>query len=104
MAIRVPLYAALVFFVVAAILGVITNRPAAYQGVSEDGLDELLTRDWSDPPDTARKMIAEVLITELKAARSANDTKSSLLLAAIAAEVAAMALVAASVALVIALA
>jgi capsid protein len=84
---RIALLAALVFFVVAAIGGIVTNLPRSYRGVTADALKKQIDERWNDSAARAQR---EVALTDLKVIRRAkeqNSWKGRSLIIAIAAEI-----------------
>jgi hypothetical protein len=92
---------ALVCFVVAALLALITNLPLRYQGATVDGLRAGVNDRWDDSERLASARVAKTRLNVLEAARRNNGLKSRALLSAIGFEILAVALVGASVAIVV---
>jgi len=84
---------ALISFVVAAVLAVATNLPVGYREPDIPGLRRLVTpENWGDNQDTGSISVADVQVTIIESARKANGRKALLLVAALSAEVVAVAL------------
>jgi uncharacterized membrane protein YcjF (UPF0283 family) len=84
---RIAILAALVFFVVAAIGGIVTNLPRSYRGVTAEALKKQIDERWEDSAAVAQR---EVALTELKVigrAKEQNSWKGRSLIIAIAAEI-----------------
>jgi hypothetical protein len=80
---RLPLVLALVAFVLAALLGLITNIPLQYKEPSPDGLAVLVDANyWSASAEIGQIRVAQARVSTLAAARSANAQKVTLLLGA----------------------
>ena len=91
------LVAALVFFVLAALLAIVTNLPRSYEGVTVDALRKAVQERWEDSEAVASEMVALTRLKTLASARSNNDLKGRALVAAMACEILAVALVGAAV-------
>ena len=91
------LVAALVFFVLAALLAIVTNLPRSYEGVTVDALRKAVKERWEDSEAVASEMVALTRLKMLASARSNNDLKGRALVAAMACEILAVALVGAAV-------
>jgi nitrate reductase NapE component len=85
------LIAALVFFVVAALL--ITNLPRPYEGVTVGALRQAVKERWADSEAVASEMVALTRLKMLDSAKKNNDVKGRALVAAMACEILAVALV-----------
>jgi hypothetical protein len=94
---RIILALALVSFVVATVMSLLTNRPRAYKplGVKTD-LQRMVFELWSIPADSARRSIAEFRVQEVDRWRDNNMVKSANLQRAIAMECCGIGLLAAS--------
>jgi hypothetical protein len=85
---RLPLLLALVAFLIAALFGLATNIPLRYREPTSQGLAKLVdSRYWDGPRETGELRVAEAQVTVIAAARSANNIRVILLLAAIFAEI-----------------
>lgn len=81
---KLPLLLALITFVFAAAFSLALNVPLRYHEPTPDGLAKLVHHDyWKAPAVIGEMRVAEVQITSLTAARSANDLKARLLVGAI---------------------
>jgi hypothetical protein len=99
---RLPLLLALIAFVIAAGFGIVTNMPLRYQEMTPQGLGKLVNaRYWTAPPAVGELRVAQAQVAVLSAARTANDLKVSLLIAAISAELLAVAFLAWAVAVIL---
>lgn len=88
---KLPLLLALVAFIVAAVCGLTTNMPLKYREATPQGLARLVdARYWTAPPVVGQLRVAAAQVTLLGAARLANNLKVRLLIAAVAAELAAV--------------
>ena len=84
---RLPLLLALVAFVGAAVCGLATNAPLRYREATPRGLAKLVdAKYWTAPPLIGQLRVAEAQVKLLAAARSVNNLKVRLLLAAVACE------------------
>lgn len=84
---KLPLLLALISFVVAAALGLVTNMPLKYQEPTPRGLAHLVNANyWTGPKEIGQLRVAAAQVTTLSAARSANNLKVILLLGAILSE------------------
>jgi hypothetical protein len=84
---RLPLLLALIAFVVAAMCGLATNMPLIYREATSRGLAKLVdARYWTGPATVGQLRVAAAQVTLITAARSANNLKVRLLIAAVAAE------------------
>lgn len=94
---RVLLASALLAFVVAAVMSLLTNRPRAYKplGVKSD-LTKMVTELWKIPGDSARRSVAEFRVGEVNRWRDNNRIKAAYLQRAIALECCGIGLLAAS--------
>ena len=93
---------ALIAFVIAAGFGIVTNMPLRYQEMTPQGLGKLVNaRYWTAPPAVGELRVAQAQVAVLSAARTANDLKVSLLIAAISAELLAVAFLAWAVAVIL---
>jgi uncharacterized membrane protein YcjF (UPF0283 family) len=84
---RIAILAALVFFVVAAMGGIVTNLPRSYRGVTAEALKKQIDERWDDSAAVAQR---EVALTELKVfgrAKEQNSWKGRSLIIAIVAEI-----------------
>jgi hypothetical protein len=88
---------ALLFFVAAAALALVTNLPAGYEAVKVQAVRDRLNEDPVRNADAAAKDIAETRLKAIATAKKRNKWKGRLLFAALIAEVVAVALVAAGV-------
>ena len=85
---RLPLLLTLVAFVVAALLGLATNIPLRYREPTTQALAKLVdAKYWAGPQQTGELRVAEAQVSVIAAARSANNLRVRLLLAAISAEI-----------------
>ena len=91
------LVAALVFFVLAAVLAIATNLPRSYEGVTVDALRRAVEERWADGEAVASEMVALTRLKTLASAKRNNDLKGRALVAAMACEIVAVALVGAAV-------
>jgi nitrate reductase NapE component len=87
------LIAALVFFVLAALLAIITNLPRPYEGVTVDALRRAVKERWEDSEAVASEMVALTRLKMLASAKKNNDLKGQALVIAMASEILAVALV-----------
>jgi hypothetical protein len=99
---RIILALALVAFVGAAIMSLLTNRPRSYKplGVEAD-LRRMVTELWLISADSARRSIAEFRVGEVDRWRDNNKVKAAHLQRAIAMECCGIGLLAASVAVIV---
>lgn len=82
-----PLLLALVAFVIAALFGLTTNIPLQYREPTPEGLAKLVdVKYWTGPRHTGELRVAAAQIAIITAARSANNLRAILLVAAIFAE------------------
>lgn len=97
LATRIILALALVSFVVAAVMSLLTNRPHAYKplGVKTD-LQRMVFELWSIPAGSARRSVAEFRVGEVDRWRDNNMIKAANLQRAIAMECCGIGLLAAS--------
>ncbi|MFJ3799980.1 hypothetical protein ACIPSJ_27325 [Streptomyces sp. NPDC090088] len=98
---RVSLIAAVVAFVLAAVLALGSNSPRSYRDFAAEDVDRMLT-DWHCDGEDARWLVSQAQADFLKRAKSLNDTKAHLLQGAVAMEVVGVALVALGVLLALA--
>lgn len=95
---RALLVAAIVMFMFSALLGVLNNRPARGSVMSAAGLNEMVEADtWNRPEPRERRRVYEAKVRMINDSRRSNRAKARLLNIAMASEVIAMSLVAASV-------
>lgn len=92
------LLVALVAFICAAILGLLSNRVMRYLVASVPSLHLMLDEHWRDDVLEARAVVALAQIQTIEAVRAGNDRKARLLIAAMASQLAAAALVSVAVA------
>jgi len=94
---RVLLAAALLAFVLAAVMSLMVNRPRAYRplGVKAD-LQRMVAELWAIPADYARRSVAEFRVGEVDRWRDNNKIKAAYLQRAIAIECCGIGLLAAS--------
>jgi len=94
---RVLLAAALLAFVLAAVMSLMVNRPRAYRplGVKSD-LQPMVAELWAIPADKALRSIAEFRVGEVDRWRDNNKIKATYLQRAIAIECSGIGLLAAS--------
>jgi hypothetical protein len=69
---RIAILAVLVFFVVAAIGGIVTNLPRSYRGVTAEALKKQIDERWEDSAAAAQR---EVALTELNVIRRAKGVE-----------------------------
>jgi len=102
MAARVLLALALLAFVTAAVMSLLTNAPRDYKpfGVKAD-LEKMVKDYWSIPPDDARRAIADFRTSEVDRWRDNNKVKAAYLQRAITLECIGIALLAASIAVIL---
>jgi hypothetical protein len=99
---RLLLAVALVFFFAAAIGGLFANLPWGYREIDEAALARLVEpQPWNGPVVPAARRAAEALVAILTSARIANEKKARAVIGALAAEMTAVGLVAASVGIVL---
>lgn len=99
---KVLLVASLVAFFSAAIAGIVLNSPRRYREARIDDLRRLpVPAVWDASHSLGGRRAAQVRITILQAARDVNASKANWLIAAIASEVIAVALLAGGVILII---
>ena len=91
------LIAALVFFVLAALLAIITNLPRGYEGVTVGALRQAVRERWADSEAVASEMVALTRLKMLDSAKKNNDVKGLALVVAMGCEILAVALVGAAV-------
>jgi hypothetical protein len=95
---RILLAIALGFFVSAAIGGLLANLPWGYAEVDEAALARLVERDlWQGPILPASRRASEARVEILLSARRANQKKAVAVVAALAGEIVAIAILAAGV-------
>jgi hypothetical protein len=94
---RVLLASALIAFVVAAVMSLLTNKPRAYKplGVKAD-LEKMVTEYWHISGQNSRRSIAEFRVGEVDRWRDNNKIKAAYLQRAIAIECIGIGLLAAS--------
>jgi hypothetical protein len=99
---RVLLASALLAFVVAAVMSLLTNKPRAYKplGVKSD-LTRMVTELWKITGDNARRSVAEFRVDEVDRWRDNNKIKAAYLQRAIAMECCGIGLLAASMAVIL---
>lgn len=95
------LYASMIAFVLAAVGGIVTNLPLLYIGVSPDDLKDAVENLWDDAPNIAEQRIAATQVKVLAKARTLNDLKGYFLLAAVGAEVVAVAFLASALSVIL---
>ena len=83
---------ALIGFVVAALLALITNLPRSYQGVKVEALKTAVKNRWHDSEPEAARMIALTMLNTLASSKNVNNQKGLALIAAMGFEVVAVAL------------
>lgn len=91
-----PLGIGLMLFVVAAVLGLLTNVPLPYTNVTPESVETALDR-WNEPPEKAQVRVAATRLKVFKRAQKVNEWKARVLIAAMLAEVAAVCAVAVAV-------
>jgi hypothetical protein len=91
------LIAALVFFVLAALLAILTNLPRPYEGVTVAALRQAVKERWDDSERVASEMVALTRLKMLASAKRNNDVKGRALVLAMGCEILAVALVGAAV-------
>jgi hypothetical protein len=95
---RLLLIAATAAFIVASILGLLTNAPRAYLGAHLEDLRRLLLPDlWAASEALASRRVAENRVEVLTAARVFNASKAKILQAALIAELTGIVLIGGSV-------
>lgn len=95
---KIFLGSALVFFFVAAITGILVNKPMTYEEAAPEGLRRLLEEPyWFGRVGIGSRRATEMKIAMLARARRQNDFKGSVLIIALSAEVAGIFLVAVAV-------
>lgn len=92
---------ALVLFVVAAVLALLTNVPLFYRRPLEGNLRNMIETRWTDTEATAAEAISRNRVTLLISAGTLNSRKAWTLLFAMTAEVLAIALIAVAVAIIL---
>ncbi|HEU5472707.1 MAG TPA: hypothetical protein VFV67_18830 [Actinophytocola sp.] len=90
-----------VALLVAAILALVTNAPLRHRAINAAAMVQTMREHWADHESTARARVTSTTARLLATARSANDLKALLLLAAMSAEVLGVALLAATLCVVI---
>jgi hypothetical protein len=95
------LYASVGSFVLAALGGLLTNRPVPYEGVTADALLKLAQDKWSDSTPVAERRVFVTRIKFIRRYKATNTTKARLLTAAIGFEVLAILSLAVSVGLIV---
>lgn len=98
---RIWLYVGLGLFVVASVLALVVNAPLVYQTVKADELKRGVTELWSDDEATAQRNVALTRIKVFGDTKTKNDIKGVVLIAAMVAEVGAVACVGAAVRLIL---
>jgi hypothetical protein len=73
-----PLAVALILFIVAVVLGIMSNIPLPYKNVDPAGLDQLFDLCWDEPEEDARLRIAVTHATIFRRAQTINKIKSRL--------------------------
>ncbi|MGH3040254.1 MAG: hypothetical protein ACRDNG_00655 [Gaiellaceae bacterium] len=91
------LVAALVFFVLAALLAILTNVPRSYEGVTVEALRKAVKERREDTEAVASEMVALTRLKVLASAKKNNDFKGNALVIAMACEILAVALVGAAI-------
>jgi hypothetical protein len=86
-----------VALLVAAALALVTNAPLRHRAINPPAMVQTMREHWTDDEATARARVTSTRARLLATARSANDFKAILLLAAMTAEVLGVALLAATV-------
>jgi len=99
---KVLLILALLFFLGAIGTALAINVPRSYKNVLPAALRAAVKTRWGDSPSTARRQVAYTQITVLSSARDVNTRKAKLLFGAVAAEFAAVLLLAAAIAVALA--
>jgi hypothetical protein len=89
---------AMVFFVVAAIAGIVTNLPIPRRGARPDDLASVIQQNWADVPSSAQRAVADSRVEILRNAILLNRVKGTALVVAMTAEVGAVLFVALAVA------
>ena len=84
------LFAAMIFFVVAAVAGIVTNLPLWYIGVKAGDLRSAVKQKWADAPSVAEQRVAATNAKVLERAMQLNTAKGFILLVAITLEVVAV--------------
>lgn len=84
----VPILAfAVLAFLLAALLGVMTNWPRFYPAATTSGLEKLTSRSmWDKPEDDGQRATAKARVAIVKKSRVVNTTKAYLLVAALVAQ------------------
>jgi hypothetical protein len=85
----------------AAVLALVTNAPLRHRAINPPAMVRTMRERWADEEATARARVTSTRARLLANTRSANDLKALLLLAAMTAEVLGVALLAATVCVVI---
>jgi hypothetical protein len=99
---RALLVLALVLFLVAGVAGIVANYPVRYELIALPDLERLVQPEaWEGDAAVAGRRIAEVSVKVLAVARAKNELKGKALVAGMVAEVAAVTVVAASVAVIL---
>jgi hypothetical protein len=88
---------AMLFFVLGAVCGIITNFPLLRRGARPNDLGKVIADNWADPPSMGQRAVAQARIDILRNAILLNLIKGSALLAAMIAEVIAVLFVALAV-------
>lgn len=91
---RLLLVLSLAAFLVAAVFGVVVNKPSDYAEPSADSLEETLQRHGHRDRLTGQKAVASSRLDVLSAGRDRNKDKAAYLLAGAWAQIVAMSLVA----------
>ncbi|MEX0972638.1 MAG: hypothetical protein WDZ46_05210 [Solirubrobacterales bacterium] len=84
---RIGVLAALVFFVVAAIGGIVTNLPRSYRGVTVEALKKQIAERWEDSAPAAQREVALTELNVIRRAKEQNSWKGLALIIAIMAEI-----------------
>jgi hypothetical protein len=87
---RAPLSVAVIAFVVAALLGIVTYIPQPVRVTDPNALAELLPEYWPKGKEFALKKITATRLDQLASLQKSNDWKAGALLAAVAGQVVAV--------------
>jgi hypothetical protein len=98
---RVPILAALLCFVIAAIAAIVTNLPLPYRGVTVDALREKVDGQAEETAADARREVALTELEVLERAKQQNKRKGEALALAIRAEIAAVYFLAVAIAAIV---
>lgn len=99
---RPPLAIAMVLFVVAAVLGLITNFPRNYSNAQAEGLTTMFGERWEDSEPIAQRRVSVTQQQVYAKARGVNGDKAKCLFAAMFIEVVAVIFLTISVAVILA--